>query len=108
MVLTVNKAAACIKIVFFFLFIIFVCIQIYIIVCNATRNAGDHCRTLCRACQQYTFEHTLQGGEFAQDKIATHFTMLNVQNTLVLLLQSSWSWQTPTLMVLILETVGVI
>ena len=53
--------------------------------CNATRNTGDHCRALRRASQQYTFEHTLQGGEFAQNKIATHFTMLNVQNTLVLL-----------------------
>ena len=50
----------------------------------ATRNADDHCRALCRACQQYAFEHTLQDSEFAQDKISTHFTMLNVHNTVVL------------------------
>ena len=37
-----------------------------------------------RACQQYAFEHTLQDSEFAQDKISTHFTMLNVHNTVVL------------------------
>ena len=56
----------------------------------------------CAGFQQYAFEHTLQDSEFAQDKISTHFTMLNVLYCSSLFC-SLRGLQTPMLMVLILE-----